>query len=147
MDDETAKADFEAIWQWCSRFAREALSDFGELYPFAANVNVHGELIPFAVDMEEKVPRANEIIELLIAAAQNEARGERIRAFGICFDATVNLPGSAERSDAIVCRLEHRDREPLEIVLPYVMEDGWLECGKLHAGPARARVFLDDDLR
>lgn len=145
--DEVTKADFEAIWEWCSRFAREALSDFGELVPFAANVNIHGELIPFAVDMEEKVPRANEIIDLLVTAARNEAREERIRAFGICFDATVNLPGTAQRTDAIVCRLEHRDGDPLEIVLPYAMKDGWLECGKLHAGPGRPRVFLDEELQ
>jgi hypothetical protein len=145
--DEIAKADFEAIWDWCSRFARDALSDYGELYPFAANVNLYGELIPFAVDMQQKVPRANDVIDLLVTAAKNEARDERIRAFGICFDATVNLPGSKERTDAIVCRLEHRDGDPLEIVLPYTMQDGWLECGEMHAGPGRARVFLDDDLQ
>ncbi len=81
------------------------------------------------------------MMELLIRAAKNEAREERIRAFGLCFDATVNLPGQAERTDAIVCRLEHRDRDPLEVVLPYTLEDGWLECGELQAGPARSRVF------
>jgi hypothetical protein len=146
IDNEITKADFEAIWEWCSRFAREAISDFGELYPFAANINIYGELIPFAVDMEDKVPRANEIIDLLSTAAKNEAREERIRAFGICFDATVNLPGSSERRDAIVCRMEHRDGNAVEIVLPYVIEDGWLECEKPLAGPARARVFLDDEV-
>ncbi len=141
LDDEASKADFEVIWQWCQRFAREALADFGEICPFAANVNIHGELIPFAVDMEERVPKAGDMMELLIRAAKNEAREERIRAFGLCFDATVNLPGQTERTDAIVCRLEHRDRDPLEIVLPYTLEDGWLECGELQAGPARPRVF------
>jgi hypothetical protein len=141
IDDEITKADFEAIWQWCQRFAREALVDFGEIYPFAVNIDIHGEIIPFAVDMEERVPKAGDVIELLVRAAKNEAREERIRAFGICFDATVNLPGQTERSDAIICRLEHRDGEPLEIVLPYVLEDGLLDCGTLQAGPARARVF------
>ena len=100
-----------------------------------------GQVIPFAVDMEERVPKASHVIELLVRAAQNEAREERIRAFGICFDATVNLPGQTERSEAIVCRLEHRDRDPLEIVLPYALDDGWLDCGKLQAGPSKTRVF------
>jgi len=141
IDEESVKADYEAVWEWCQRFAREALVDFGEIYPFAVNINNHGELIPFAVDMEERVPKASHVIELLVRAAQNEAREERIRAFGICFDATVNLPGQAERSEAIVCRLEHRDRDPLEIVLPYALDDGWLDCGKLQAGPSKTRVF------
>jgi len=141
IDEESVKADYEAVWEWCQRFAREALVDFGEIYPFAVNINNHGELIPFAVDMEERVPKASHVIELLVRAAQNEAREERIRAFGICFDATVNLPGQTERSEAIVCRLEHRDRDPLEIVLPYALDDGWLDCGKLQAGPSKARVF------
>ena len=141
IDEESAKADFEAIWEWCQRFAREALVDFGEIYPFAVNINIHGELIPFAVDMEERVPKAKGVIDLLVRAAQDEARQERIRAFGICFDATVNLPGQTERTDAILCRLEHRDRDPLEIVLPYTLDDGWLDCGKLRAGPAHSRVF------
>ncbi len=39
LDDEMSKDDFETIWEWCQRFAREALVDFGEIYPFAANVN------------------------------------------------------------------------------------------------------------
>ena len=141
IDEESAKADFEAIWEWCQRFAREALVDFGEIYPFAVNINIHGELIPFAVGMEKRVPKAKGVIDLLVRAAQDEARQERIRAFGICFDATVNLPGQTERTDAILCRLEHRDRDPLEIVLPYTLDDGWLDCGKLQAGPAHSRVF------
>ena len=145
LDDEMSKADFEAIWEWCQRFGREALVDFGEIYPFAANVNMHGELIPFAVDMEERVPKANDVMDFLVRSAKNEAREERIRAFGLCFDATVNLPGQTERTDAIICRLEHRDRDPLEIVLPYTLEDGWLDCGKLQAGPAHSRIF-DADL-
>jgi hypothetical protein len=141
IDEEIAKDDFEVIWQWCQRFAREALVDFGEILPFAANVNIHGELIPFAMDMEERVPKANDVIDLLIRAAQNEAREARIRAFGICFDGTINLPGQTERTNAIVCRLEHLDHDPLEIVLPYTLIDGWLDCGELQAGPAHARVF------
>ena len=148
MTDETIpKADYEAIWEWCSRFAREALVDFGELVPFAANVSVQGELMPFAVDMQEKIPKANDVIELLIKAAKNEAKAERIRAFGICFDATVNVPGQKERSDAIVCRLEHSDYAPLEVILPYRLAEGRLECNKIHAGKAAPRVFLDDDLQ
>ncbi len=141
IDEESAKGDFEAIWEWCQRFAREALVDFGEIVPFAVNVNIHGELIPFAIDLEERVPKANHVIDLIIRAAKNEAGQEHIRAFGICFDATVNLPGQTERTDAIICRLEHRDRDPLEIILPYTLDDGWLDCGKLQAGPAHSRVF------
>jgi len=145
VDDNIAKADYEAIWEWCSRFAREALVDFGELVPFAANVNIHGELIPFAVDMQEKIPKAGEMIDLLIKAAGNEVRAERIRAFGLCFDATVNVPGANERSDAIVCRLEHRDHPPLEVILPYRLAEGRLECDKIHAGKSAPKVFIDPD--
>ena len=141
IDEESVKADFEAVWEWSQRFAREALVDFGEIYPFAVNINTYGELIPFAVNMEERVPKAAHVIELLVRAARVEAREGRIRTFGICFDATVNLPGQTERTDAIICRLEHRDRDPIEIVLPYTLADGWLDCGKLQAGPAVARVF------
>lgn len=144
QDNETVKADFQAIWDWCSAFAKKALAEHGELYPFGAHVSTDGTFQAVAVDCGEVAPQSATVIDMTIRAARQEAEKDAIRAFGLCYDATVTLPGQTERSDAIICRLEHRDREPIAVVLPYRRDGDIITCDTLRAAETKAEVFTDE---
>ena len=123
-------------------FAQEMLSKHGEFYPFAASMDLDGEISCVAGDTGDEQPGSEDVIELLSEGLRDEARQGKIRATGICLDIWTIPPGKTEKTDAICVRLEHVDGDAVHCCVPY--RKGMLgkyKYGDLFAGAGDRVIF------
>ena len=132
----------DAVLDGLLGFAQQMLDKHGEFYPYAAALDSSGDLQMVAADAGEEHPDPSELIELLYEGLTRQASAGQIRAAGVCADARVNPPDSADMTDAIKVAIEHASSDPVEVFLPYVKRRfRGAEYGELFAQASTARVF------
>ena len=120
-------------------FAQQMLEKYGEFFPFAFAMNVAGAVVAVAEDVGDGRPSAQEMIDLLY---QSLRTSDDLRALAVCMDIRTIAPGENVRTDAICVQLEHRDADPIHVILPYAKR--WLRkprYGEIFATAGEARVF------
>jgi hypothetical protein len=124
------------------RFAQDMLAKRGEFYPFGAIVMADGQVAMSAADPGlGDHPDSVTVINALTDAFRSQARSEEIRASAICCDVRVADDGSG-MTDAIRTTIEHRDSDPVHVLLPYQLDhDGSVSYGELRAARAETTVF------
>lgn len=136
--------DFGILLQDLLAFAQHMLRTEDEFHPFAAVLNHGGEVAHVAVPPgHEERTSADEHIDALVGTIRGLASSAQLLASGIAFDVRTIPPGSTEKTDAICVRLEHRDGEAVDVVLPYQIEAGEVRYGELFAMPGKKLVFVD----
>lgn len=132
-----ARADFDELVDHLFGFAEQTLKRYGEFYPFAAHMTVDGHLVSVAVDMDEDRPDSVAVIDKLVTVLRDTPG---TRAVGVCFDAVVD-PGGGP-TDAVRADLEHRDADPISVILPYRLRRlRGPSFGEVVATPGEARVY------
>lgn len=138
-----SRADLDKILPSLFKFAQTMLNDVGSFLPFGAAVTAEGEVKQVGGYTGDEHPPAQEIINLLTSAFQQDASAGTIRAAGICFDVLAAPPGKSEKTDAICARLEDIDGEAVEVFLPYRKGlFGRMKYGSVWASPGKAAIFV-----
>ena len=109
-----AQADLDALAAAAPGFAAHQLGGVGQFFPYAAHLNVGGEIGLMAPDPElvGENPTSTVMLETLedVLGVNNA----QLRASAIVYD--VNTVGG----EAIAVNLEHREGIALRMVIPYV---------------------------
>jgi hypothetical protein len=122
-------------------FAQEMLGKRGEFYPFGAVVLDDGTVAMSAADPGlGDYPDSVSVIDALGKAFRRQASGSEIRTSAICCDVRIEDDGSG-MTDAIRTTIEHRDADPVHVLLPYRLDDRGPEYGDLRAARADRTIF------
>jgi len=123
-------------------FAQEMLGRRGEFYPFGAVVLADGTVAMSAMDPGlGDHPDSVSVIHALEEVLRQQASRREIRASAICSDVRIEDDGTG-MADAIRTTIEHRDADPVQVVLPYRCDErGSPEYGELRAAHAERTIF------
>ena len=122
--DERSDKEIEQLIQYCVGFADEALSKYGEFYPFAAYVGPVGELVPIGIHSGNEFPDSNDLIgEFETLFEQRRTQGE-IVAYAIAIDVRISNSQFPESTDAITIKTYHMQRQQqISYYFPYQRND------------------------
>jgi len=120
-------------------FAETMLAKEGEFIPFGVSLDPKGKVALVHGNVGSEHPASADVIALLQSSLQQSAAQGSICAAGVCLDARVVLPGTADKSDAVCVRLAHVSGEAVEVYLPYTgQQPGTHAFGELFASEAGA---------
>jgi hypothetical protein len=95
-----------------------------------------------AADPDADHPKSRDLIYVLRTSFQEMARANQCRAVALVFDvASVSVPGSTRKSDAIQVCLEHADGYSVEVFFPYQIIDGEIVYGESLAQQGKHEIF------
>ena len=128
--------DLDRLLELTLPFAQQQLAAHGELFPFAAAVDVDGEprLISADPSLGER-PASMDVLDQLVGGLREQA-GD-LRAAALVADVR------AGESDAVRVELEHRDGQAICVLLPYKRKRlrRGVDYGELAAAPGRQHIW------
>jgi len=131
MNSETQK-----IIDHSFEYAKELLEETGEFYPFGAYLDTRGQVHPLEFELDIKnMPTNGQVIEGLTIYCKDEMEKGKIQAYGITFDAGVQMREGEGAVDtvAIDVTLSNGETEPV-YYFPYeVTETGKVVFGEVFA--------------
>lgn len=135
------KEEIQQLLNYLLPFAEQMLSSHGEFYPYAATMDVGGEVQAVSAAGDEQ-PDVGELLTALHAELREQAADGTIRASGIAADVTLTDPDSGEVTDAVQLELDHAETAAVDVYVPYTSgdEEG-IKFGELVAAPGQAPIF------
>ena len=116
--------DYRRLFDYCVGFATQMLADSKAFYPFGAQIGCDGKLGAVGADAGEEHPAPGTVIDILIKGFSDAVAANRIRACCLCFDGTWRPNAEGEKSDAVICIVEHCDGGTIRFAVPYAISDG-----------------------
>jgi hypothetical protein len=108
------RSDIQSFIDYAVDFAEKMLNDSGEFYPFAARIDINGELTGVGYeDNETDFPKSNKVIKKLTKILGSQLNNKEIKAYVLAYDVKVQTENSIDKSDAILIDIYHQ--EPNEI--------------------------------
>lgn len=144
-NDETADipSDYDELVNVLLPVATEQLEESGHFSPVAAFVQKDGTVCNLAVEFDDGEPDPSEVIEALEEGLREQVVKGVARSSAICSVVIAQLEGD-EPNDAIAVTLEREDGDPLNVFLPYSIDDGAYDFGELVAGHGTSTIFSAD---
>lgn len=135
------RADMDELLDAVLPFARQMVEEYGEFHPMGASMGADGLVAQVGAYTGEEFPAGEDVIELLTADPAQRAEQGELRGAAICANVTVDLPDLG-RTDAIQVAIEHRDADPIIVLMPYAKKwlRGWA-FRELIAGPGQRTIF------
>jgi len=97
MNNETQK-----IIDHSFEYAKELLEETGEFYPFGAYLDKRGQVHPLEFELDKKnMPTNGQVIDGLTIYCKEEMEKGNIKAYGITFDAGVQMKEGENAVDTI----------------------------------------------
>lgn len=93
-------------------FAEQSLARHGEFFPFGADLTFSGKVEMAMAGEGDARPDSTQAIAMLRAGFAQKAKAGRIRATALAYNARVQMPDGASKSDVVVIELEHRGDTP-----------------------------------
>ena len=140
----SAKDDCNQLLDATAPRAENLLREFGEFFPFGAQMLPSGEIVPVEAYTGEEQPRSQDLIDLLMTSFKTRAYDGEVVATALVYDVRVTLPGSDRKSDAIAVNLDHRDNYSVTVFFPYVIANGEPALGEAFANIGDNLVFSSD---
>lgn len=102
--------EIDKILEHSQEYARELLIDTGELYPFGAYIGVEGNIHPVEYEYDKKnMPTVGVVIEALTKFCDTEMKEGKIQAYGLTYEASVQLKKDADFVDTFVIDITTKD--------------------------------------
>ncbi len=117
-------------------YAKDLLTDTGQCYPFGAYVDNAGIVHPLELEIDKKnIPNNETVIEGLKKYCETELQEKRIIAFGLTYEANVQLEVDSGNIDTIAIDIiDENDKPPPIYYFPYkIKEEGNVEFGDAFA--------------
>lgn len=100
----------DKILEHSREYAKELLIDTGELYPFGAYIGVEGNAHPVEYEYDKKnMPTVGVVIEALSKYCETELKEGNILAYGLTYEASVQLEKDADFVDTFVIDITIKD--------------------------------------
>ena len=128
--------DTQLIIDHSFEYAKDLLTDTGQCYPFGAYVDNAGIVHPLELEIDKKnVPNNETVIEGLKNYCETELQELRIKAYGLTYEASVQLEVDSEKIDTIAIDIVDKNDAPPPIYhFPYKIEtEGNVEFGDAFA--------------
>jgi hypothetical protein len=133
---QNVRQDYAQLLNALLPFAQQMLEKHGEFHPFGAAMMANGEIVAAAGYDGTEHPSPEQIVSLLIDGFRSDAGKGKIRAAGLCVNASIQAIGNKKRSDAVQVSLDHSVGESMDLYLPY--RRGFL--GRYSYGEIKANV-------
>jgi len=118
-------------------YAKNLLEDTGQCYPFGAFVDNSGIVHPleFVIEDKKNVPNNETVIGALKTYCETEFQEKRIKAYGLTYEASVQLEVGSENIDTIAIDMTDSTGEVLPVYyFPYtIKKEGTIEFGETFA--------------
>lgn len=100
----------DKILEHSREYAKELLIDTGELYPFGAYIGLEGNAHPVEYEYDKKnMPTVGVVIEALSKYCETELKEGNILAYGLTYEASVQLEKDADFVDTFVIDITIKD--------------------------------------
>lgn len=104
----------EKILEHSSEYAKELLMDTGEMYPFGAYIGREGNVHPVEYDYDKKnMPTVGVVIEALTKFCDIEMKAGKILAYGLTYEASVQLEKDADSVETFVIDVVTKDEKDI----------------------------------
>lgn len=108
--------EVEKILGHSSEYAKELLMDTGEMYPFGAYIGIEGNVHPVEYDYDKKnMPTIGVVIEALLKFCDTEMKAGKMLAYGLTYEASVQLEKDADFVDTFVIDIVIKDEKDLPL--------------------------------
>lgn len=110
----TMNTEIQSIIDHSLEYAKELLSQTGELHPFGAFTDKVGQVHPLEMEIDKKsIPTNGKIIETLWNFCMEEMDNDRITAFGVAMESSIQIEEGKDPIDALVLIANHKNDEDL----------------------------------
>lgn len=124
-------------------YANDLLTDTGQCYPFGAYIDNAGIVHPLELEIDKKnIPNNEIVIEGLKKHCETEMLEQRIKAYGLTYEASVQLEVDSDNIDTIAIDIaclpdrlvDNSDEVPPVYYFPYTINKaGVVEFGEVFA--------------
>jgi len=104
--------------------ARELLRNHGEFPPYGVGLSAGDEVVELDEGDGRDAPRPPHAGEALRERLAEVLKSGAVQATALVYEATIAVPSSGTRSDAVAIQLAHRDGYRAVIVYPYRFQGG-----------------------
>lgn len=102
--------EIEKILEHSSEYAKGLLMDTGEIYPFGAYIGIEGNVHPVEYDYDKKnMPTVGVVIDALTKFCDSETKAGKMLAYGLTYEASVQLEKDADFVDTFVIDITTKD--------------------------------------
>jgi hypothetical protein len=144
LREMSAAEDLNALLSGSVDVATDLLAEQSEFTPFAlAMRDDDAELIHLEPETPEDDTDA--VLGALQEGLREGALAGRYRATAIVSDVTLEDDEGESVSSAILVAMEHAQDEPVQVIIPYSINQSEVELGELAAEPGERVVFVADD--
>ncbi len=119
----------DKIIEHCTEYAQDLLQDTSQCYPFGAFVDKAGIVHPLEFDLEssESTPNNETVVNSLKLYCNKELKEGRIIAYGITFEADVQLEEGKDPVETISIDIVTNEEKALPVYyFPYSLSEGEL---------------------
>lgn len=141
----SAKDDCDQLLDATVLRAENLLREYGEFYPFGAQMLPSGEIVPVSAYVGDEQPQSHLLIDHLQTYFKARASNGEVVATALAYDVSVTSPASDRKSDAIAVKLDHRDSYSVIVFLPYVIANGEPALGEGFGNIGQNSVFPSDN--
>jgi len=118
-------------------YAKDLLTDTGQCYPFGATIDKAGIVHPLEFEIEDKknMPNNETVIKGLRKYCETELSANNIKAYGLTYEAVVQLETDADGIDTIAMDIVESNGEIIPIYyFPYEIDNsGAVKFGETFA--------------
>lgn len=136
------KKDCEKLMNALLPLADKMLQDHGQFYPYGGYMKPSGEIVEVgAQDEDTDYPKSQDLLHVLRDSFSDMGKSGGCRATALVFDARVDFPETAKKTNAIQVCIEHIDGYSAEIFFPYEIRDSRLNYGVTFAQEGKREIF------
>ncbi len=126
----------KSIFDHSFEYAATLLEETNQCYPFGAFVDNKGQVHPLEFDTEgvKNIPDNETVRNSLRTYCENEMAEGRIIAWGLTYEAIVQLEEDSEGTDTIAIDIYSKDEDKVPVYYtPYVMNEDNVDFGETFA--------------
>jgi len=106
--------EIEKLIDHSFEYAQELIIDTKEFYPFAAYIDTIGNVHPLEFEFNpKKMPQVGEVLESLTKYCKTEMAENRMRAYGLTFEANLKLKENGPDKTCISLIIKHQTEKNL----------------------------------
>jgi hypothetical protein len=115
--------DNQELIKYSRGLSDHLLTEFGEFFPFAAQINNRGELTGIGYESEIEFPTSQEVIDELTIWLEKELEQNSIRSFCITHDSKLKNNNYPNGIDCIISVIKHKKNNTImEFSFPYLIK-------------------------
>ena len=123
-NEEIIILDNQEFVNYLRELSDNLLLEFGEFFPFAAQIEHDGELHGVGYQSESESPSSKEAIDNLTSHLESELEENNIRSYCIVYDTRLTNDDYPSGIDCVIAIMKHKaDETTIEFSFPYQIKD------------------------